>query len=78
MMATFLNFKTKLKSKRFELLDYWKRYKTDGLNSLARLNYTVKSIKLERLYTNITVDVGPSVRESLDKSRISFSNFRFY
>lgn len=30
------------------------------------------------LYTNITVDIGPSVKEEIDKAKIPNSNFRFY
>ncbi|RNA28974.1 beta-1-4-galactosyltransferase 1-like [Brachionus plicatilis] len=60
---------------RFELLEYWKRYKRDGLNSLKDLKYEIKSLENNYLYTNITVDIGPSVIESVDKKQIKHSKF---
>lgn len=50
----------------------------DGLNSLDKLNYTVKSIEYDYLYTNITVDIGPAMKENLDKKKIDYSYFKFY
>jgi len=63
---------------RFELLEYWKRYKIDGISSLWKLNYTVKSIENDFLFTNITVDIGPSVNEIIQKDEIEHSFFSFY
>jgi hypothetical protein len=63
---------------RFELLEYWKRYKIDGINSLKNLNYTIKSISNHHLFTNITVDIGPSIKEDIPKDKIERSKFNFY
>ena len=40
----FIFYFVSLNYLRFELLDYWKRFSEDGLNSLSKLNYTIKSI----------------------------------
>lgn len=61
---------------RFHLLDYWTRYKYDGVNSLKNLNYTIKSIENQPLYTNITVDIGASHVESVTNQKKS--GFRFH
>jgi hypothetical protein len=62
---------------RFELLDYWKRYKTDGINSLKTFNYTIKSINNLYLYTNITVDIGPSRIEQINE-KDQKAGFKFH
>ena len=65
---------------RFELLDYWKRYKIDGITSLVNLNFTIKSVKSGYLFTNVTVDVGPAAREVIDRRMrmIEKSEFSFF
>lgn len=63
---------------RFELLDYWKRYQKDGISSLDKFKYEIKSIKYEYLYTNITVDIGPAVKENIDKNKIINAKFKFF
>lgn len=63
---------------RFELLEYWKRFKTDGISSLDKLKYTIKSIQYSFLYTNITVDIGSSTQEKIDTNEIERTNFKFH
>lgn len=63
---------------RFQLLNYWTRFKTDGINSLSTLNYTIRSIKDFYLYTNITVDIGPSRTEKIDEKDYEKVNFKFH
>ena len=66
---------------RFELLEYWKRYPVDGLSSLHELNYTVAALTYDYLYTNITVNIGPSSKSQqllLNKQNIQPSKFKFY
>ena len=63
---------------RFQLLDYWKRYKTDGINSLNTFNYTIKSINNLYLYTNITVDIGPSRVEQINEKQEEKAGFKFH
>ncbi|CAF1390189.1 unnamed protein product, partial [Didymodactylos carnosus] len=41
------------------LLRTWFRYHDDGIKQIAKLNYTVKNIEQNHLYTNISVDIGP-------------------
>lgn len=67
-----------IKKIRFELLDYWKRYQIDGISTLPKLNYSIKSVKHEYLYTNITVDIGPAIKEHIDKTKIENANFKFH
>ena len=59
-------------------MEYWKRYKVDGISSLTKHNYTIKSIENSYLYTNITVDIGRSVKEIIPKDEIERSHFSFY
>lgn len=65
------------KLKRFELLEFWKRYNIDGLNSLDKLKYTIKSIKFDYLFTNVTIDIGPSTKEKIDVNKVAHSQFKF-
>lgn len=55
-----LHGKRERATNRFELLDYWKRYPSDGISSLNELNFTVIVNDSTRspLFTNITIDVG--------------------
>jgi hypothetical protein len=79
-MASFLlrSNLTKHQFLRFELLDYWKRYISDGISSLGTLNYTIKSVKYDYLFTNVTIDIGPAVTEVIDKHRVASSKFSFF
>jgi hypothetical protein len=63
---------------RFQLLDYWTRFKTDGVSSLKSLNYTVKKIVNSYLYTNVTVDIGPSKFEVVNDNEYKKANFKFH
>jgi hypothetical protein len=63
---------------RFELLEYWKRFSIDGISSLDKLNYTIKSVKESYLYTNITIDIGSWKTEQIDKNNIERTHFSFH
>lgn len=76
--ASLSSFKTIFFSFRFELLEYWKRYKKDGLNSLKDLKYDIISIKNDYLYTKIVVDIGPAVTEIVDKKKFVHTKFKFF
>lgn len=67
-----------LKTKRFELLEYWKRFQKDGINTLDKLNYKIRSIDKSYLFTNITVDIGSSVDEKIDSNEVERSKFKFH
>ena len=67
---------------RYDLFLQWKsRWKTDGINSLERIGYKVISKTEEKLYTNITVDVGqPPKQEEVESlkdtgPRVSFIEY---
>ncbi|KAI0240674.1 Beta-1,4-galactosyltransferase 3 [Lamellibrachia satsuma] len=50
--------KRKGEAQRYDLLDLWRRWPLDGLNSLANYNLTVLAVTEHSLYTNFTVDIG--------------------
>ncbi len=63
---------------RFELLDLWKRFKEDGISSLEKLNYDIKSTDMNYLFTNITVDIGSAKLEKIDSMNIEKDDFKFH
>ena len=62
---------------RFELLEYWKRFKDDGISSLDKLKYEIKSYENSYLYTNITVDIGTFQDEQINKDKVERIKFKF-
>lgn len=63
---------------RFELLEYWKRFKEDGVSSLDGLKYEIKSLEYAYLFTNLTVDIGSAAGDGkIDTKQVERDSFKF-
>ncbi|CAF1257886.1 unnamed protein product [Adineta steineri] len=53
---------------RYELLNNWRRYLSDGIKQLDLLSYTITSVHKENLYTHILVNLTRSSTDRLEHS----------